>query len=256
MFEAEQTKAFEELQRRLRQFYDGEIRAFTLEQRKSIQGEEAAAYAEANRKIRPIFEKWGHERAPVLSRLTLLAGFPDPGPNPGESEPTKSKFKARKETEIKQLRLDLKRIDADFTAARKALLDTLLAKSASDQAALQVRISEFAASLDKRAEQEANAQIRQAATHLTFKLASPTPIHLPEIPPQKLTIPAERPLESPPRVPSRTSSEIKAQSRSFLEQELRIWLGVNRYTLARTKGGHRDATAEFQQWRDHHVLGP
>jgi hypothetical protein len=255
MFEAEQAKAFAELQRRLRQFYDGEIKAFKLQQEKSIVGEEQIAYDATNAKIRPIFERWAAERAPIFSRLALLAGFPDPNRDSVSSDRPLSAAAKRRETEAKQLRTDLKRIDAEFQAASKTLLASLLAKSASDLAALKLRIEEFASTLDRRAQEEAQAQIRQADSHLTFKLADPTPLHLPEVAKKQVTIPAEAPLERAPEVPSIGSSELKAQRRRLLEQELKIWLALNRYTLVQTPNGHRNATTEFLKWRQNHVLG-
>ncbi len=255
MFEAEQAKAFAELQRRLRQFYDSEIKTFRLQQERSITGEEQLAYVATNAKIRPIFERWANERAPIFARLALVAGFPDPNPESIPSDRQLSANAKRRAEEAKQLRIDLKRIDAEFQAASKTLLASLLAKSASDQAALKLRIEEFANMLDKRAQEEARSQIRQAASHLTFKLADPTPLHLPEIAQKQVTIPAETPLERAPEVPSMRSSVVKAQRRQMLEQELKIWLALNRYTLVQTPKGHRNATNEFLTWRQHHVLG-
>lgn len=256
MFQAEQAKAFSELQRRLRQFYQGEIQSFTLQEERSISGEEQEAYSKANAKIRPLFEAWARDRAPKFAKLALLAGFPDPNPNsnpPDKSLPIAIRNRA---DEAKQLRLDLKKMDAEFQEQSRLILAVLLSKSASDQATLKLKIEEFASQLDKRAEDEARAQIRMATSHLTFELANPAPIQLPATSAHHVTIPAENPLEPAPEVPSSGILVGTADRRRLLEHELRIWLALNRYTLSDKPTGYRNVTQEFQLWRVQHGAGP
>ena len=256
MFQAEQAKAFAELQRRLRQFYQGEIQSFTLQEQRSISGEEQQAYALANEKIRPLFETWAHDRAPKFARLAILAGFPDPNPNSNPTDKGVPLAIQRRADEAKQIRLDLKKLDADFQQKSKNIVAILLAKSATDQAALKLKIEDFATQLDQRAEEEARAQIRKAASQLTFELANPSPIQLPATSAHHVTIPAENPLEPAREVPSNGILDGTADRRRLLEHELRIWLALNRYTLSAKPNGHRNVTQEFQIWRQQHGAGP
>ena len=256
MFEAEQAKAFSELQRRLRQFYQGEIQSFTLQQNRSISGEEQEAYAQANAKIRPLFEAWARDRATKFAKLALIAGFPDPNPNSNPADKSLPLVIQHREEEAKQLRLELKKMDADFQQQSRLILAVLLSKSSSDQAALKLKIEEFASQLDKRAEDEARAQIRKAASQLTFDLANPEPIQLPATSAHHVTIPAENPLEPVREVPSGGILDGTADRRRLLEHELRIWLALNRYTLSDKPTGHRNVTQEFQIWRVQHGAGP
>ena len=256
MFRAEQAAALAELQRRLRQFYHGEAAAFSLLETKSIAIQEQGAYAAANNRIRTIFDDWAVKRAPVFAKLAMVAGFPIPPATQSNVAKSPNPEMMRKRDEAEKLRIQLKAIDAQFYAQSDEILAGVTKKSAADQAELKEKIEAKAKELDKRAEDEANAQIRQAVSKLSFRLASPTPLNLPARPGFQLSIPAEKPLDPAPKVPSSGILEDAADRRRLLEHELRIWLALNRYTLASSPKGNRDFTQEFQKWRQLHGAGP
>ena len=256
MFNREQAKALQDLERRLRQFYENEIIGFRLKEEKAINGEEQAAYALANVKLRPLFEKWAKERAPKFARLAVIAGFPDPNPTSKAPDDAANLAAKKRSAEAKTIRQELFVIDSEFQTESKSLIAALLAKSSTDQAALKLKVDAFASDLDKRAQAEARSQIRQANSKLSFQLTKPTPIQVPATQAHHITIPAENPLDPAPKVPSSGILVSTADRRRLLDHELKIWLALNRYTFSPISKGHRNATTEFQIWRQQHGAGP
>jgi len=255
MFQAEQASALADLQRRLRQFYHGEVEKFKLEQQQSIAGDERKAYADANTQIRALFDAWAADRAPTFAKLALIAGFPDPNPTSQPVDKALPQSIRRRNEEAGKLRAHLNGIDAKFDANSRAVLAGVQDKVKADQAALLDRVQEYASQLDKRAEAEARAQVRHTVSQLRLKLTNPTPVDLPATPPRRLSIPAESPLDPAPKVATSGILLGTADRRRLLDHELRIWLALNRYTLSESPQGHRDATQEFQKWRQEHGAG-
>ena len=256
MFQAEQATALADLQRRLRQFYHGEVEKFKLEQEQSIAGGERKAYADANTQIRAMFDAWAADRAPTFAKLALIAGFPDPNPTSQAVDKSLPRSIQLRNEEASKLRVQLSGIDAKFDANSRAVLAGVQDKVKTDQAALLDRVQEFASQLDKRAEAEARSQVRHTVSQLRLKLTNPTPVDLPATPPRRLLIPAESPLDPAPKVATSGILLGAADRRRLLDHELRIWLALNRYTLSESPQGHRDATQEFQKWRHEHGAGP
>jgi len=256
MFLAGQAKAQADLLSRLKEVNKGAVREFQLQQESSITGDEARAYMDANVKIRPIFEKWANDRAPVLSDLALIEGFPIPDPQDKPESKPKTPVQQKQAETVTTLRVRLKSIDEKFKADSNAILAAVTQKTHLSKADLSAKVAHLAAELDVKAAGEANAQIRKAESLLSFKLADTAPINLPQSPSRHLTIPAEKALDPPPQVPSSGILDSAADRRRLLENELRIWLALNRFTLSATRSGHRDVTQEFQKWRQQHGAGP
>ena len=256
IFESEQSKAFEELRRRLRQFYDSEVKKFRLEQQQGIAGQELIAYQVANEKIRKAFEDWANIRSNPFAKLALIAGFPDPNPTSTPSTRQLRPIEQNKFNVSKDLRTNLKSIDSDFYAKSRLILNEVLDKTSADQASLELRIQQFANELDKRAEQEAQLQIRNAVSQLSFKLSEPSPVYLPEVPSRRIEISSESTVDPAPTVTVDGILQSADDRRLLLRNEERIWAGVNRYQLVPSAREGRDATHEFQIWRQQHGHGP
>jgi len=256
MFRAGQTAALDQLLARLKEINKGIVNDFAIKQNTSITDDKAKAYLEANEKIRKLFEAWADERAPVFSKLTMVTGFPDPGPSTKESDPAQKPSPLDQTALANQLRTKLSSIDLQFKQKSDALLEGVVQQTHAAQAELIKQIEQKRIELETKAEMEAKAQIRRAVSKLQFRLADSAPVILPETPARHVTIPAEKALEAPPQVPSSGILEEKADRKRLLEHELRIWLALNRYTLSESRTGHRDATQEFQIWRQQHGAGP
>ena len=256
MFKQEQAKAFEILRKRLRDFYRNEVSRFRLEQLQAMAGKEAEAYRIANNAIRKTFLTWADERAPVFLDLSLVAGFPDPNPT---SQPTTKSLRPIEQNRLKTaqaLRTQLQKIDAKFYMQCSTILSAVLDQSSTEQANLETKIENFTSELDRKAELEARAQIRSAASLLQFKLSDPAPIYLTESPKRTIPVATIPAVEPAPRVPSLESITTSAELKRSVEQEARIWAALNRYDLVQSPKQARDATKEFQQWRHQHGRGP
>jgi hypothetical protein len=147
-------------------------------------------------------------------------------------------------------------IDAKFKAESDVIFEAVAQRLNVDKEDLGAKVKQLEADLDRKAKVEAAAQIRKAESKLSFQLADTAPIKLPQSPSRHLTIPAEKALDPAPEVPSSGILDGPADRKRWLEHELRIWLALNRYTLSSSKSGHRDATQEFQTWRQQHGAGP
>lgn len=256
MFLAGQAKAQADLLARLREVNKDAVREFQLQQETSISGDEARAYLNANAQIRPLFDKWASERAPIFSSLALKEGFPIPEIQEKPSSKPRTPLQQRQAQETKLLRTQLQSLDDKFKADSNAILDLVTQKSHVSKSDLGPKVAALAAELDRKAVNEAKAQIRKAESKLSFQLSDVSSIQLPQSPSRRLTIPAERAMDPAPQVPSGGILESEADRRRWLDHELQIWLALNRYTLSTTRSGHRDATQEFQIWRQQHGAGP
>ncbi len=256
MFREEQRKAYEGLHRRLRQFYNSEIQKFRLEQEQTISGKDQAAYKEANDEIRKIFVKWADDRSEPFAKLALVAGFPDPNP---QSQPGVRPLRPIEQIRFDmatKLRGDLKVIDDRFDAACNSILASVLDKSSAEQAGLQLKIAQFSNELDRRAELEARAQIRNADSQLQFKLSEPAPVTFPATQETQVQISADSTKDPSPKAPPGGILEGKDDFKRLLENELQIWAALNRYELSSSSKGTRNATDEFQLWKQKHESGP
>lgn len=241
-----------ELERRLRAVYRDQTATFALEQERQVEKARTAAFDAANEKIRAVFERYGAARAPLVTRLAVLVGFPDPNP---ASEPPKRRLKPIAQTrfdEAKRIRAELATLESGFQGEVATILHGVTDVTAEAEAQMRVRVEQFRSALDRQAAAEAEAQVRTSVKELGLSLTDPTPLVLPETPSRVVQIPGEAPLMPAPKVPSEGIPDGPEDRRRLMERQLRIWLGLNRYRLA--KGG-RDATMEFERWRQTYRAG-
>jgi hypothetical protein len=255
MFDREQAKSFDALSKRLREFYRSEVSRFRLEQAQAVAGKETEAYRVINQTIRKAFLEWADERAPVFLKLTLVAGFPDPVTPPASTGGRPRPVEQNRLKTAQTLRTELQKIDAKFYAKCSGLLGEVLNQSSTELADMETRIEAFSNEMDRKAELEAKAQIRSAASHLEFKLADPAPVYVPGTPARNIPIATIPALDPAPRVPSQKSISESGDVKDRIEQEVRIWAALNRYDLVHSPKSVRNATEEFQQWRQRHGLG-
>jgi hypothetical protein len=246
MLRAQQEVERERLETRLRDFYRGAARQFQLEQERTQSEAERRQYERANDLIREEFERLAAERAPLLARLAVLAGFPDPNPRSVPPETPLGNVSQQRFDEAKKLREELRRLDASFDELVETILGAVEDVSALDRAATRVKIELYKAELDRRAEREAREEVQQAVRTLQLRLADSAKIVLPAVPERRVELAAQKPLSPAPLVRSEGVLQGKADRRQLLEHQLRIWLGLNRYALA-DRG--RDVTEDFQRWR-------
>ncbi len=250
--ERQQQRARQQLEKRLRAVYADQVRQFELAVQRELAGGRPAGFETANRRIRERFERYADQRAPVAARLYDIVGFPDPNPN---NEPPKQELGAvsrRLYEEAAEKRRELAAIEADYQRDKAAILKEAEDALSEKEAAALTRVRELADRLERQAVDEANAAVRTSVRDLGLQLTDPQPLALPATPDRTVTLPAAPAFPPPPKVPSGQIPSGRADQRQRMERELKIWLGVNRYRLDPKA---RDATAEFQRWRESHRAG-
>jgi len=248
----QQEDALAIFQGRLRAFYQTQMDAFTAEQGRLLERLHGQNYAEVFDKIHTAFLPYAAARAPKVARFALIVGYPDPNPN---SDPPKTVVKPyiwKRYDEAKQIRTDLTALDTQFHAKVDDLLKDVKDLNAMEAAAMADRLMKFQEELNKRAETEAQEQVRTSAKELGLKLTDVKPVVLPATGTRSVHFPAEPALTPVPQVPSQVVNAGVAERRLLLTHELEIWLGLKQYRLG--KSG-RDGTEEFRKWRETYRAG-
>lgn len=242
----QQHEARVQLEERLRQTYQTEVRQFQLAQERAQAQAELAQYAQANATIRQEFEAYGRKRGPLLADLTVLVGFPDPNPKSMPPSTPMGNVTRQQFDKAKALREQIHQLDADFDARVRAILGDVVAATEQERAALADRVKLFEDQMNQRAAAEASAQVREAVRSLHLQLARRTDVTVPAVSPRSVELPAQPALRPAPQVRSEGVLQSDADRKQLLRHQLRIWLGLNRYVLARDG---RDVTEDFERWR-------
>ncbi|HSI73226.1 MAG TPA: hypothetical protein VK934_08610 [Fimbriimonas sp.] len=247
-----QTQALKDITSRLRRFYASEVARFELDQSKARTAAELEAYETAGARIRRRFEIYAEQREPVYTQLTLLAGFPDPNSTSRPPDNPLPPALQKRFDEAKELRERLVEIDREFRNDVDQILSSVQDVIAAQIAALRLRVEQFKEELDRRAAEEANAQVRETAKELGLELIEPKNVTLPGTAAKSVTIAGGPPFRPAPDVPSTGILSGKADRERLLKHELEVWLGLNRYTLDK---GAKDVTGEFLKWREKFEVG-
>ncbi len=248
--EAIQTRARKSLEARLRRAYALEARRFEIEAEREEERGRLATYEKVSARVREAFEAAADKRAPRLAHLTILAGFPDTKLK--EPPPPEKKVSRMRYDEAQRLRKELAEIEAAYQAQVAEILRSVEDDLAEGALALRVRIENLRAAADRRAAEQAAAQVQITTKDLGIRLAPAPNIELPAVPPQRVVVEPGAPLSPAPEVRSQGVLAGPGDRRRLLEHELGIWLGLRRYALA--KDG-QDATEEFKEWRARHEAG-
>ncbi len=240
------------LEKQLRKLYARDAKRYEVELQRQFGDLEESSLTELSETIRAELEKVGEARLPKVARLAFLEGWPDPNPENIPSPTPLRPVPQLREDEALRLRRELARIDSEFKARIENLsilrLDALAQRRTQVLLAIEARKNE----LDAQATAEANKQMADATKDLRLDLARGQVIKLRPVAAQTVTIPGGKPLAGVPKVPSSPELSEPQLTRSLVESDLRIWLGLNGFEL---KDSAVDKTAEFIAWRNSQKLG-
>ena len=182
-------------------------------------------------------------RGRLVARLSLIVGFPDPGPRQGPLPEGASGVERELAEHADRLRADIVQMDAGFEGWIKALLEEERALSETGREYLAVRIEEAY----RRAAAEA---ARESAERMerTGRLELPS---LLDTSAGRLAAQPERRVEVPvaeARLHTAQDPQPWTPRKEVVETQLRIWLRIQGYKLAGGPGGAPDKTAEFVAW--------
>jgi hypothetical protein len=250
-----QEQAQAELEARLKSVYQAQVARFNLEQERQRKDTAQKAVDAASEQIRAEFVAYAGVRGPVFTQLALLAGFPDP--NPGNAPPAKPlpPVLAQRFQEAAELRKQLDQIDADFKVKVAKIVTAVSAEYGLDETQMMRRVSIFKDELDRRAEQEAQQQVRKNLRDLQLELVQTRKLSVPGSPANSISLPAEEPFAPVPEVPSSGILSGANDRLMLLRHELQIWAGLNDYSVVASPRSERDATGEFLSWRHKFELG-
>ena len=234
-----------QLERQLRRFYAREARRFEIEQMRALSEREQILILQASEEIRAEFERYANKRMPLLARLTVLAGFPDTNPKSVPPERPMGNVTQARFDEAKSIREEMKKLDDDFDEFAAMVIDRISGETALDRSDTLVKVELFRNELNERAEREAQEQVQAAVRELNLELTESERIVLPEVKSQQFELGTRGPVAPAPEVEIDPRLDGVEARRQRLEGKLRIWLGLNRYTL---KPGTRDVTKEFIEW--------
>ncbi len=241
----EQESARTQLEKRLKAMYAREAARLAKELSAKFRTERDELNLSVLSEIEDAVVQLGSRTAFPLSRVSFIAGFPDP--NPSETEEvirrTDENWVEIKHREaLAKYRKEIKAANKQFDEALAEIKQKLDQKKMARLAELTRQFQIFKDELDKRASREAQQQVQNTLMELGIQLADAATWELPELKPKRETLqfvpaklPGEVPLTSIPRGPS-------------LASDLQLFLKVRRYELAK-KGAGRDATKEFLEWR-------
>jgi exonuclease VII large subunit len=242
-------QALRQIANRLRESYLQEIRRLERERLAELEPEARAAIEAALARLREIFIAYADERGPLLIRLSLIVGFPDPDPE-SRVRPTVDTPLARlRFAEAVEFRTQIANLDAQYEASVQRLFTDVADTQAIDVARIRAEIAEMQARADERAREEAFRQVQLEQEQIRSVLADQSAMVVPADPGAAVTIPGSDPPVPPPAVPTPGRAETLARFREAVENDLQIWAAVRGYTLTTRGAAGRDATSEFIEWR-------
>ncbi|HVL38498.1 MAG TPA: hypothetical protein VM328_03810 [Fimbriimonadaceae bacterium] len=233
-----QELARSEIAARLRAAYRLEVRALEKELLAEVLGGRGAAYEGVLAQLRTIFEQYADERGPLLIRLTVLVGFPDP--DPLSQRTSTSKHVTRMYEEARRLRSEIAELDQEFRAEAHELFAGIESITETQLDDIEAVIANKLEEADRKAHEVASQEVQQHRQAIL--LAGRMQFRLPQQAGATVVVPGTAGPTAAPRVePAPALDEA-----TLLQHDLEIWLDVNGYRLA---AHGRDATKEFVQWR-------
>ncbi len=217
----------------------------------SIRGD---AMDKATAKISEKYQAYADVKGPLVVRVAILSGFPDPDPGssraPLPSDPTAT----RRFNEARQVRDKIGLLEKDFHAFSVGALAEATKEADAEIASRLAELERQLAQIEEETRRQAARELRRTQRELRPLLADSPPLKLPAVPAQEVAIPAVH-ITIPAIQSAIAPPEILAEPATKLKTELQIWLRVNRYVLAE-RGKARDATADFLAWRQQFQTHP
>jgi hypothetical protein len=234
------------LESQLRALFAREAKRFEVELLRSFELDSEASLQQLGSQIRMAFEVYGNARMPKVARLAFLVGWPDPNP---ANEPPASDLKPvpkARFNEAAALRQELARLDLEFLQAVQELTASREAELADRRTKLLVAIEQKRDEMNRAAELEAERQMAAVVREFNLKLVGGAKIEFDRVEASEIEVGADHAMPEPVQVTSLTSAADPAFVRPEVEADLKIWLGLNGFTLARNG---TDRTKEFIEWR-------
>jgi len=253
VIESNRAALTQEIRNRLQATYTKEIERTIEQEKTNVPKELLPAYNEALSKAEVMFQDYATKRGPLIARLALLAGYPDPDPQSVRVPPKTVPIIYKRFFEAKDLRAKIAALDKDY----QSQVAGVYASVASSQAGSYARIEAKRATLLRQAEAQAIAQatreVGRKQAELHSALANKGSVSFAAEPGRTVTVEGSKNPPAPPTVEVPGKNEMTQRLRQAEESDLKIWAALNGYVISSNRRGTRDATADFIRWRRTHL---
>lgn len=247
--------AYAELQKHLQEVYLADVRRSEQEQLDALKPAKDEAEQKARDELRRIFDAYASDRSQRVTRLALIAGFPDPDPRSLRQPVSDAKVVRQRAAEARRLRSEIANLDADYETAIRRLLANLGQDLEAALTNIKVNVEDARVRAEERARKDAASQVRTLEANLGQSLVAKGDTRLPALPAKSFAASAQAGVIEQPKVqPDIEGKNLEARMKR-LRSELTIWLAVNGYREASDAAHGQDRTTEFSQWRRSHHLG-
>lgn len=240
---AQQKQTFRLILARVTAAYRNEANALRARRLAGFDPVRSEILAHAFQTISSIYVAYSDRRGPLAVDLAAMVGFPDPDPHSKRDPAKATGFRILKLRKAAALRKVLNQQDAAFLAQLKAILAKAQAETDTQLTALLQQIENEIGDVDQRAYDDALRQATAAEENFGPLLAEQPSLTLPPIGGASISVSQPGWQQS---LPANTSS-VGQPTEAQLKDDLRLWLGINRYRLDMT-GRSPDATPQFLLW--------
>jgi hypothetical protein len=247
----ESNLAIEVISAKLKEFYQKEIDIFYEEEVGKLGLTSNALTERFKAQTRVIFDRFAIRRAPLVSRLAFLVDFPFPKQLVPIDEEGISAKERKKRIEVRDLQRSISALDDEYEKEKRELEEGLRSELGAQAEKFSEAFDRKQDEIAQRARQEASRQVRRFGETITLQLFPDTAERLPVVPGHSATITTTRAsgtsVSSSPEVTFTDETSISATA--IRENELRLWLNLQRYELTEPGPGVKDVTEEFLKWR-------
>jgi hypothetical protein len=210
-------------------------------------------YDENQSKIDLMFQDYAHRRGPLIARLALLAGYPDPDPQSQRKPPPNVPAIYRRYTEAASLRKQISQMDQEYTSQVAGMYAGLAAQEQSSYAKIDAERKRLLLEAEQQAMTKAAQEVHQKQAPLQSALKNKAVVSFPAEPGVAVTVQGAAKPPAAPTVQVPGQSEMTQRLREAEASDLKVWAALNRYVISSDRRGARDATAEFIRWRRTHL---
>lgn len=243
----DRARELKEISIRIKKLYELEADRIAKAKFGDMNPKKLSALRVAEAKIHEAFLAYASQRGPLVAKLALLVGFPDPDRGSARI-PAGDLFLANQRFEqAKALRAQIVALDAGYLAQTQKWLKEAQDQIDEDLTQMQLQVQQLKDEADSRAETEATRMAASFQRELGISPTGLNEVRLPAVP--GVAYQPHAPGPPPPMSPTTIESlqGDRAVRLKILQSRLRIWIGLKGYVLA-ARGQGRDATKEFNTW--------
>ena len=248
LVKASEQSAYDALVRQLRDIRVAEIVREYNARLEQLHPSLAKARQDVLKKVHEEMRRRAPDRGYAMARVALLVGFPDPDPlSERDFEPGSKRGEMRIE-EARTWREIIRTIDADVDDLAAKLDAEAVDSYYKAVADVYAEMDQAKRDAEAEAKRLAEAQRAKSGQGIESVLTGGERARLRAVPGATVATVAG-PVPARRMDPFARSGDPAESARARAESDLKVWLAVNGFELASSKGAARDATEDFISWR-------